>query len=170
MRHPWVRGICSLALAVMTGQLAAEAQDRPTRRITVTVMRDEEPFAGIIMWMLDGGHHVRAEVFLDKVRWMHVELAGSITNKQANLADYFGRGGSYMIVMNEGINFALPGPNGVGNVGSFDGFVLCKERGDWGFPHANLMIADRRRSKQKKPGAAIPKGTKHKSTVPVQTP
>ena len=106
-------------------------------------------------WMLDGGHHVRAEVFLDKVGWMHVELAGSITNKKANLADYFGRGGSYMIVMNEGINFSLPGPTGVGNVGTFDGFVLCKERGGWGFPHGTFVISDRTRSKQIKGGAVV---------------
>jgi hypothetical protein len=94
-------------------------------------------------WMLGGDHHVRAEVFLDNVGWMHVELAGSITNKKAKIEDYFGRGGSYMIVMNEGINYSLPGPKGTGNVGTFDGFVFCKEEGDWEIPHSTLTITDR---------------------------
>jgi hypothetical protein len=67
-------------------------------------------------WMVEGGHHVRAEVFLDKIGWVHVELAGSITNRKAPLAEFFGRGGSYMIVMNEGINYSLPGPSGRGDV------------------------------------------------------
>lgn len=94
-------------------------------------------------WMLGGDHHVRAEVFLENVGWMHVELAGSITNKKANIADFFGRGGSYMIVMNEGVNYSLPGPKGTGNVGTFDGFVLCKEEGDWDIPYIPLTITDR---------------------------
>ena len=49
MRHPWVRGICCVVLAVMTGQLTVEAQERAIRRITMTATRDVEPFAGIIM-------------------------------------------------------------------------------------------------------------------------
>ena len=99
-------------------------------------------------WMLGGGHHVRAEVFLDKIGWTHVELAGSITNKRAKLADYFGRGGSYMIVMNEGINYSLPGPSGTGNIGTFDGFVFCKKVGDWEIPHTKLIISNRTRSRE----------------------
>ncbi len=49
MGHRWVRAIWCLALAVMTAQLTAEAQQTATRRITVTVAREVEPFAGIIM-------------------------------------------------------------------------------------------------------------------------
>ncbi len=49
MRHRWVCAIWCLALALMTGQLPAEAQQTATRRITVTVAREVEPFAGIIM-------------------------------------------------------------------------------------------------------------------------
>ena len=49
MRHPTVRAAWCLALAVMTGQLTAEAQQTATRRITVTVAREVEPFAGIVM-------------------------------------------------------------------------------------------------------------------------
>jgi hypothetical protein len=49
MRHSWVRGICCLVLAVMTGQLTAEAQENAIRKLTVTITHDTAPFAGIIM-------------------------------------------------------------------------------------------------------------------------
>jgi hypothetical protein len=88
---------------------------------------------------------VRAEVFLDKVGWVHVEVAGSVTNRNANLGAFFGRGGSEMVVMNEGINFSLPGPKGVGNVGTFSGFALCKEVGEWEFPQGAWAVADRKK-------------------------
>jgi len=125
-------------------------------RIYTCVLRANGiPSRQVSGWMLEGGHHVRAEVFLDKIGWIHVELAGSITNKRANLADYFGRGGSYMIVMNEGINFALPGPNGVGNVGTFDSFALCKKAGAWELPPTKLIISNRSRSKAKKSDTSV---------------
>jgi hypothetical protein len=95
--------------------------------------------------MLDGGHHVRAEVFLESVGWIHVELAGSVTNKKANVAEFFGRDGSNMIVMNEGINFSLPGPKGTGNVGTFSMFALCKEDAAWEFPFGTWSLSDRKK-------------------------
>jgi len=95
--------------------------------------------------MLDGAHHVRAEVFLPNIGWRHVELAGSITNKTANLVDFFGRSGGDMVVMNEGINFSLPGPKGVGYVGTFSGFALCKEMGQWEYPFGTWTMSDRKK-------------------------
>ena len=49
MRRSWVHAFCCLALPVMIGQLTVEAQENATRRITVTITHEAEPFAGIIM-------------------------------------------------------------------------------------------------------------------------
>ena len=105
------------------------------------------PSRAVTGWVLrDSAHHVRAEVFLHNLGWMHVEVAGCVAHKEVNLADSFGRGGSYMIVMNEGLNYALPGPNGVVvNRGCFAGIGLCKEDADWEFPDGTFSVSERKR-------------------------
>ena len=137
-------------------------------RIYVCALRaNGVPSRMVSGWMLEGGHHVRAEVFLEQVGWIHVELAGSITNKSAHLAEFFGRGGSYMIVMNVGINYALPGPSGLGNIGTFDGFAFCKKVGDWEVPRTKLIISNRTGSKAKRSDASVaaPQKGRRKATI-----
>lgn len=81
-----------------------------------------------------GDHHVRAQIFLPVVGWMHVEVAGAVSGKQWPLETFFGRTGDRYLAMNEGINFLIRGPKGTGRIGTFSYFGLCGRDGSWEWP------------------------------------
>lgn len=87
-----------------------------------------------------GGHHVRAEVYLDGVGWVLVEVAGAVTGRDQNLLQFFGHAGDDMVVMSRGVNYRLPGPAGPGNVGTFSGFAVGTADGKWDFPHGRWEL------------------------------
>jgi transglutaminase-like putative cysteine protease len=87
-----------------------------------------------------GGHHVRAEVYLEGTGWILVEVAGAVTAKDWPLLSFFGHRGDDMILIDQGINYRLAGPREPGNIGTLSGFAIGTASGEWSFPYANWEI------------------------------
>jgi hypothetical protein len=87
-----------------------------------------------------GGHHVRAEVYLDGVGWILVEVAGAVTRKDCDLLNLFGCRGNNMVIFSQGVNYQLPGSSGPGNIGTFSNFAVGTKDGRWKFPRGRSMI------------------------------
>jgi hypothetical protein len=86
-----------------------------------------------------GMHHVRAEVHLDGIGWILVEVAGAVNGKGRPTGEFFGCAGDDMLLMCQGINYVLPGPVDGGNVGTFSSLALCDLARGWTFPGGNWL-------------------------------
>lgn len=87
-----------------------------------------------------GGHHVRAEVYLEGTGWVLVEVAGAVTAKDWPLLKFFGHRGDDMILIDQGINYRLAGPREIGNIGTLSGFAIGTASGEWSFPYAEWEV------------------------------
>jgi hypothetical protein len=87
-----------------------------------------------------GGHHVRAEVYLEGTGWVLVEIAGAVTDKDWPLLTFFGHRGDDMILIDQGINYRLTGPREPGNIGTLSGFAIGTASGEWSFPYAEWEV------------------------------
>jgi hypothetical protein len=87
-----------------------------------------------------GGHHVRAEVYLEGTGWVLVEVAGAVTAKDRPLLKFFGHRGDDMILIDQGINYRLAGPREPANIGTLSGFAIGTTAGEWSFPYAEWEV------------------------------
>ena len=90
-----------------------------------------------------GGHHVRAEVYLEETGWVLVEVAGAVTANRWPLLDFFGHRGDDMVLIDQGINYRLAGPRELGNIGTLSGFAIGNANGEWSFPYAEWEVKTR---------------------------
>ncbi len=89
------------------------------------------------------GHHVKAEVYLEGIGWTLAEIAGAVTSPQRNLLEAFCSPGTGMVVVSQGINYRLPGPKGVGNIGTLSNFAVGTSDGKWEVPVGQWRIKQR---------------------------
>lgn len=90
-----------------------------------------------------GSHHVRAEVYLDGIGWILVEIAGAVTAKNQPLHTFFGHRGDDMLLTSQGVNYLLPGPKNTGRIGTFAGFAIGTADGEWTFPQGTWEVKPR---------------------------
>lgn len=90
-----------------------------------------------------GDHHVRAEVHMEGIGWILVEVAGAVTAKKQPLLAFFGHPGDDMVLINQGVNYRLAGPREPGRIGTFSGFAIANAGGEWSFPFAEWEITAR---------------------------
>ncbi len=87
-----------------------------------------------------GLHHVRAEVYLEGIGWVLVELAGAVTAKNQPLHTFFGHRGDDMVLLDQGVNYILPGPKNAGRIGTLSGFAIGTADDKWSFPYGTWEI------------------------------
>jgi len=89
------------------------------------------------------GHHVKAEVYLEEIGWTLAEIAGAVTRPRRDLLETFCSPGTNMVVVSQGINYRLPGPKGVGRIGTLSKFAVGTSDGKWEFPVGQWRIKQR---------------------------